>query len=384
MGTLDAEAVIKAIYHVQKMCESWPDLVGMLVRALKPLFEPSMVSLLTPLVAIDEKYAQKVLMGLYSQPAPPIDVKPLEMTTEGYIVHRLETLYWSTLIHCGLITPERAPIKSLIVPLPKTLWPDFEMEVRTSAPHDSSAGKTVPLGGSGANVPSTSSNATSDDGSSSSKGDSENITKPPLVEVIKAHSWLLYARWPYFRRMVAAGLCEVESRIMQIPDDTWSLATVRGFLRYVYSNNVGLFEGSNIGMVMRSEILTHAELFNLMDHENTPTPSFAHLIELARAPLSHGITVKNAVLSYKRLLHYGSPDQRIEVIKFMAKNIAAIMSDSALCAEFAGLGTETCTAVLFAMHNKKITQRSSSHSAIASSSSVKKTHKSIASTPNKE
>lgn len=365
MGTLDADAVIKAIFHVQKMCESMADLVDMLVRALKPLFEPSMVPLLTPLVSIDEPYAQKVLMGLYSQPAPPVDVKPLETTTEGFIVNRLEVLYWSTLVHLGVTTVAMSPVQPLIVPLPLELQPDFEIEVGRGNTNSSSAGSSSSsnsrssapqddhsprLDGSGANVPLRSVEASGNDGGfSSSPRDTGNLATPPH-EVIQCHSWLLFGRWPYFRRLVLSGLAETESRSMQIPDDTWSLATCRAFLRYIYTNNVGLFDGGDV--TLRHELLEFAAMFDLIDLDQVPTQAFSHLIEHCRAPLSLNVTVRTCVSSYKRLLQYGSSDQRLELITFMAKNITSIMTDPQLCYEFSQLGPDTCSAVLFAIHNK--------------------------------
>lgn len=370
MGTLDADAVIRAIFHVQMMCESMADLVDMLVRALKPLFEPSMVPLLTPLVAIDEPFAQKVLMGLYSQPAPPVDVKPLETTTEGYIVNRLEVLYWSTLVDAGLTTAAMSPVQPLLIPLPPELAPDFEIEVgrggnsmipqnistasspsttRASAPvSDSSPSILVD---SGANVPIRSTDASGNDvGAGLSPRDTGNLANPPH-EVIKCHSWLLFGRWPYFRRLVASGFSEVATKSMQIPEETWSLGTVRAFLRYIYTNNAGLFEGSEA--TLRHELLEYAAMFDLIDLEQNPTPAFAHLIEHCRAPLALNVTVRTSVASYKRLLQYGSPDQRTELIRFMAKNISAIMNDPHLAYDFSQLGPETCSAVLFAIHSKE-------------------------------
>lgn len=371
MGTLDADAVVKAIFHVQKMCESMADLVDMLVRALKPLFEPSMVPLLTPLVAIDESYAQKVLMGLYSQPAPPVDVKPLETTTEGFIVNRLEVLYWSTLVHLGVTTVAMSPVQPLIVPLPPELQPDFEIEVgkshanrdassgysgssshstsRSSAPRDDQSPR---LDGSGANVPLRSLESSGNDGGSGacSPRDTGNLATPPH-EVIKCHSWVLYGRWPYFRRLVLSGLAETETKSMQVPDDTWTLGTCRAFLRYIYTNNVGLFDGGDV--TLRHELLEYAALFELIDLDHEPNPAFSHLIEHCRAPLSLNVTVRTCVSSYKRLLQYGSSEQRSELITFMAKNITAIMSDPHLCYEFSQLGPETCSSVLFTIHNKE-------------------------------
>lgn len=300
MGTLDSDSLIKAIYHVQAMCDSLVELIDMLVRALKPLFEANMIPKLTPLVRVDEVYAQKVLMGLYSQPVPPVDVKPLDATTESYIVSQLERLYWSMLLGQGASTSVMPNGVEVIHPLPRDLQPDFNIML----------------------------------------GD----------QAVPCHSWVLYGRWPYFRRMIQAGLGEVESMTMHLPDDCWSLATLRAFLRYLYTNSTGLFDPSDKSC---SELLDNARLFELLDVDNNPTPGFGPLIEHCTAPHSTNVTIRTAVSSYQRLLLYGSSAQRKQLRKFISQNIAAIMADDKLASEFASLGSKTCATILFAVHERE-------------------------------
>lgn len=300
MGTLDSDSLIKAIYHVQAMCDSLVELIDMLVRALKPLFEANMIPKLTPLVRVDEVYAQKVLMGLYSQPVPPVDVKPLDATTESYIVSQLERLYWSMLLGQGASSAVMPNGVEVMNPLPRDLQPDFNIMLGDHA--------------------------------------------------VPCHSWVLYGRWPYFRRMVQAGLGEVESMTMHLPDDCWSLATLRAFLRYLYTNSTGLFDPTDKSC---TELLDNARLFELLDVDNNPTPGFAPLIEHCTAPHSTNVTIRTAVSSYQRLLLYGSSAQRKQLRKFISHNIAAIMADDKLAAEFASLGSKTCATILFAVHERE-------------------------------
>jgi hypothetical protein len=329
MGTLDSDSLIRALYHVQAMCDSLVELIDMLVRALKPLFEASMIPKLTALVSIDEKFAQQVLMGLYSQPVPPVDVKPLEATTESYIVNQLERLYWSMLLAQGASTSVMPHGIELLNPLPKDLHPDFNIML----------------------------------------GD----------QAISCHSWVLFGRWPYFRRMMASGLGEVDSMTMSLPDDCWSVSTMRAFLRYLYTNSVGLFDTTDKTCM---ELLDNARLFDLLDVDNNPTPGFGPLIEHCTAPHSTNVTIRTAVSSYQRLLLYGSSAQRKQLRKFIAQNISSIMADDKLCAEFASLGSKTCATILFAVHDREypsgasLTQQlpavplSASNSAVPSSSAT--------------
>lgn len=298
MGSLDSEALIRAIYHVQRVCESQVELMEMLVRALKPLFEPSLIPKLTPLVALDEVYAQKVLMGLFSTPAPPVDVKPLSLeTTESYIVAQLDLLYWSMLAASGAPLAQ-LPRMQFLTPLPQELQPDFVIN----------AGGTA----------------------------------------VQCHSWILYGRWPWFRRLISSGLAESSSMSMSLPDDCWSLNTVKAFLRYLYTNSVDLFESGSSA----NELLETARLFDLLDVDNNPTPGFSSLIEHCSAPYSTNPTIKTAVSSYQRLLLYGSSSQRKILRKFIAQNIVQIMADEKLCAEFASLGPKVCSMILFQSHDR--------------------------------
>lgn len=299
MGTLDVDSLVKAVYHVQDMCESLPDLVDMLVRALKPLFEAAIIPKLTPLVAVDEAFAQKVLMGLYSPPAPPVDVKPLDLTTESYIVHRLEILYWSMLASAGASEKSLPRTLALLRPLPAELQPDFTIHVG-----DQSA---------------------------------------------SCHSWMLFGRWPYFRRMIASGLSEASAMTMTLPDDCWSIKTLRAFLRYLYTNNCGLFDPADDTC---TELLDSAHLFDLVDIDSKPAPGFAPLIEHCSTPSEKG-NIATAVASYQRLLLYGSATQKQKLITFMAENIQAIMADDKLSAEFALLGSKACSKIFFASFNRE-------------------------------
>jgi len=298
MGTLDVDSLVKAVYHVQAMCESLPDLVDMLVRALKPLFEASIIPKLTPLVAVDEAFAQKVLMGLYSPPAPPVDVKPLDLTTESYIVHQLETLYWSMLAEAGANEKSLPQNFALLRPLPADLQPDFHIHVGNHS--------------------------------------------------AACHSWVLFGRWPYFRRLVASGLAEATSMDMILPDDCWSIGTLRAFLRYLYTNNAGLFDPSDQTC---TELLDSARLFDLVDIDSKPTTGFTPLIEHCSAP-SDCNNITTAVASYQRLLLFGSESQKSKLISFVAENMHTIMSDDKQCAEFASLGDKACATILFASFNR--------------------------------
>jgi hypothetical protein len=301
MGTLDADALIKALFHVQAICESQVELVEMLVRALKPIFEPNMIPKLTPLVTIDEPYSQKVLMGLYNQPAPPVDVKPLSIeTTESYIVAQLETLYWSMLLAEGFSEANMPRRISLMNPLPKDLRPDFKI----------SCGNTV----------------------------------------VQCHSWVLFGRWPWFRRLVDSGLSEISQMSISLPEDCWSTQTLHAFLRYLYTNSVGLFDSNTKTC---NELLDNARLFDLLDVDNNPTSGFAPLIEHCSAPYSTNVTVKTAVSSYQRLLLFGSSSQRKQLKRFIAQNLTAIMEDEKLAAEFASLGAKTCAAIMFSVYDRE-------------------------------
>lgn len=365
MGTLDADALIRAIFHVQAMCESLAGLVDMLVRALKPLFEPGMMSQITPLVRIDEPYGIKVLTGLFSQPAPPVDVKPLETTTEGYIANRLEVLYWSTLAANGEISESAlsSPIAKLLMPLPKELEPDFKILVPTRGSNGSriSSSSPAPESDVDANVPART-NGKDAPGSNHISNNAEGAnslssgaSNEDSFELIPCHSWVLYGRWPYFKRLIDSGLTEAKTRTMSFPEATWGASTVRAFVRYLYTNNIGLFEGSDGGA--RLELLEHAGLFDLVDFDGNPTPAFVPLIEHCRSPLTLNVTPKTSISAYKRLLTYGSSAQRQELIKFMADNIVQIMNDDSLRIEFLSLGDQTIATVMFASHHKDYNER---------------------------
>jgi len=57
---------------------------------------------------------------------------------------------------------------------------------------------------------------------------------PKAVPVL---DWVLYSRWPYFRRMIQSGLVESDTRLLQLPPD-FPVSFLLPFLRYLYNSDL--------------------------------------------------------------------------------------------------------------------------------------------------
>lgn len=98
---------------------------------------------------------------------------------------------------------------------------------------------------------------------------------------VLAADWILFTRWRYFRRALASGLEEANSRVLELPSDlTPDLVLL--LVRYLYTLRI---EKAEEWTSDRREIISQlAALFEFSDFEGAPSPGFDALIALCTSP----------------------------------------------------------------------------------------------------
>lgn len=106
-------------------------------------------------------------------------------------------------------------------------------------------------------------------------------------EEFKCHDWVIYARWPFIQRMLDSGAEETLSKRAQLPG--FQSATLRAFLRFLYTNDVSEFVGPNTSLAIN--LLTQAQMYHIADlctPPNATIPSFKYLLAHCKRVLSSG------------------------------------------------------------------------------------------------
>jgi hypothetical protein len=90
---------------------------------------------------------------------------------------------------------------------------------------------------------------------------------------IEVLSWMLYARWPYFRTMLESGLEESRSGRMELPSDFPPVLLLE-IIKYIYSNQVR----STIVFQENAEYLqANGGQFGFVQLDGTPAPHFERI-----------------------------------------------------------------------------------------------------------
>jgi hypothetical protein len=158
---------------------------------------------------------------------------------------------------------------------------------------------------------------------------------------VKCHDWILYARWPYFRFLVASGGDEwSKTRKIVFPADTFNRKTLRAFVRYLYTNRVDDVVGDeNIAM----QLLIQSQRFNLLKLETPPIPypGFETLVAAAYTTFDHKCAVKNCIEKYKLAKELGNDMHIFRTAVFIAENLPQLLHSPETSSQLLALGLDT-------------------------------------------
>lgn len=158
---------------------------------------------------------------------------------------------------------------------------------------------------------------------------------------IPCHDWVLYARWPYFRHLVASGASEWnQTKQIEIPAETFSRSTLRTFVKYLYTNRVFAVVSNNS---IAFEMLLHAQRFHLANFETPPVahPAFAPLLTACETIFHDVCSLDNCVDRYLIAMEYGSESTQKRIATFIVEHMDELLrADSASREKVISLGPE--------------------------------------------
>jgi hypothetical protein len=92
---------------------------------------------------------------------------------------------------------------------------------------------------------------------------------------LQVHSWILSARWPWFRRMMQSGFSEAQSHTLTLSVDSWSYLQLRALVQFLYSNRLNDIQRD---LQFCSSLWHSAEFFGLIDADKEALTPFAPLV----------------------------------------------------------------------------------------------------------
>jgi hypothetical protein len=162
---------------------------------------------------------------------------------------------------------------------------------------------------------------------------------------------ILYARWPYFRGMMSAGLSEVRDGVAVFPgasEDGLSPNAMRALIWYLYSNSPIMFNHET-GL----ELLAVASRFRFSDLEtNLANPGFEDLLQHCAIPIHLTPTKENSISLYKLALRYQNAEMEKQAKATVLSNLPSIFTDPKLSLEFEALDVEVKYALLKESYSK--------------------------------
>jgi hypothetical protein len=102
---------------------------------------------------------------------------------------------------------------------------------------------------------------------------------------IPVHDWMLYTRWPFFKRMIDSGLEEASTSQAELPAD-FPPDLIPILLQYLYCGDLDDYHQKELTPSIRSFIIDNGAEYELADMEGMEHKSFARLFSLARFPSS--------------------------------------------------------------------------------------------------
>jgi hypothetical protein len=162
---------------------------------------------------------------------------------------------------------------------------------------------------------------------------------------LACHDWVLYARWPYFRALVASGSQEwILTRKIVFPSGTLSRKAVRALLEFIYTNRIeNIVENHETAL----QLLTHAQRFQFI-HLETPAvayPGFETFFSATLSAFDKPCTLENCIDLYKLAKELGNDMYIFRVITFIAEHIRPILQHPKLAPQLLALGSDALASI---------------------------------------
>jgi hypothetical protein len=91
---------------------------------------------------------------------------------------------------------------------------------------------------------------------------------------VPVHDWLLYCRWPYFKRMIDSGMLEAENHTAELPSDCTSDEVLLAVLNFIYTSQEPQGDQKEQILALMAE---HGAMMEFSDLQDQPYPGFEPL-----------------------------------------------------------------------------------------------------------
>ena len=113
-------------------------------------------------------------------------------------------------------------------------------------------------------------------------------------KAIAVHDWLLFCRWPYFRRLIMSGLVESSERCMELSSSDFPSDVLLQFLRYLYYGIVSNEDRNIVVFAKEADciwIIENGAQFDILDlSQATANPGFENLLNHCKQTLRHQLS----------------------------------------------------------------------------------------------
>jgi hypothetical protein len=92
---------------------------------------------------------------------------------------------------------------------------------------------------------------------------------------VRVHSWVLYSRWNWFRKMVDSGLYEAQNGVATLPSDSLSIAELNSIIKFIYTNRI---DGVKREQNFCQNLFDNAQYFGIIDAQQTSQDPFEPLV----------------------------------------------------------------------------------------------------------
>lgn len=145
------------------------------------------------------------------------------------------------------------------------------------------------------------------------------------------HSFVLYARWPYFKRLLDSGMSETKSKKLSLPapgkDCGMPPVFLRAILEVCYQGNLSSELRKDLSPSVAMQALATRDLYVDDSEDEQEERTFKHLIHFCQQQADSGLSVENCVDTYKVALELGVDAMAQKAKQLFVNNIKNVMKN---------------------------------------------------------
>lgn len=137
----------------------------------------------------------------------------------------------------------------------------------------------------------------------------------------QCHSWFLYAKWHYFKKLMDFGGVEATSMHVILSED-WTPSCLYALLKYIYTQKIEFVEEDDIVWVIE-----HALQYNLVDSDGKPHIGFEALIYHCKEMIGGNLTNINCVTMYHLSNRLKLKERALLCYNYLKSRFSSLMTE---------------------------------------------------------